>query len=37
MDEIAGFAPSDTSGFIGVQAIRLKKWGVKKGEMGERM
>ncbi len=37
MDEIAGFAPSDTSGFIGVQAIRLKKWGQKKADAGERM
>lgn len=27
MDEIGSFEPSETSGFIGVQAIRLKKYG----------
>ena len=37
MDEISGFAPTDTTGFIGVQAIRLKKYGAKKAEKGERM
>ncbi|KAI9745778.1 MAG: argininosuccinate synthetase [Candelina submexicana] len=37
MDEIGDFAPSDTSGFISVQAIRLKKYGSMKLEAGERM
>ncbi|MCJ1284778.1 argininosuccinate synthetase [Xylographa opegraphella] len=37
MDEITGFEPSETSGFIGVQAIRLKKYGTMKGEKGERL
>lgn len=31
MDEVEGFAPTDTTGFIGVQAIRLKKYGAVKG------
>ena len=34
MDEIGDFAPSDTSGFISVQAIRLKKYGKAKEESG---
>jgi argininosuccinate synthase len=37
MDAVEGFAPSDTSGFIGVQAIRLKKYGSMKAEKGERL
>lgn len=37
MDEIGDFAPSDTTGFITVQAIRLKKYGEMKGAKGERM
>ncbi|MDI1490898.1 MAG: argininosuccinate synthetase [Ramalina farinacea] len=37
MDEIGDFAPSETGGFIGVQAIRLKKYGSMKSEAGERM
>ena len=37
MDEIGDFAPSETSGFIGVQAIRLKKYGAMKAEKGEVM
>jgi argininosuccinate synthase len=37
MDEIGGFEPSDTSGFIAVQAIRLKKYGDMKMEKGERL
>ena len=37
MDEVEGFAPSETSGFIGVQAIRLKKYGMEKAEKGERL
>ena len=34
MDEIGDFAPSDTTGFISVQAIRLKKYGKKMEEEG---
>ncbi|KAL9114564.1 MAG: hypothetical protein Q9187_007451 [Circinaria calcarea] len=37
MDEIGDFAPSETSGFIGVMAIRLKKYGAMKAEKGERL
>ena len=37
MDEIGSFEPSETTGFIGVQAIRLKKFGQMKAERGERM
>ena len=35
MDEIGDFAPSDTTGFISVQAIRLKKYGKAKDEAGK--
>jgi argininosuccinate synthase len=35
MDEIGDFEPTDTTGFINVQAIRLKKYGKMKEEMGE--
>ncbi|KAF2093091.1 argininosuccinate synthase [Rhizodiscina lignyota] len=35
MDEIGDFKPDDTTGFISVQAIRLKKYGKKKEEVGE--
>ena len=35
MDEIGDFAPSDTTGFISVQAIRLKKYGKAKEESGK--
>ncbi|KAF3917128.1 hypothetical protein ABW20_dc0107372 [Dactylellina cionopaga] len=37
MDEIGDFAPSETTGFISVQAIRLKKYGLKKQEDGEKL
>jgi len=37
MDEIGDFKPEDTTGFISVQAIRLKKYGSKMQEMGEKM
>lgn len=37
MDEIGDFAPSETGGFITVQAIRLKKYGAMKKEAGEPM
>ena len=34
MDEIGDFAPTDTTGFISVQAIRLKKYGKAKAASG---
>ena len=37
MDEIGAFEPSETGGFISVQAIRLKKYGAMKEEKGERL
>lgn len=37
MDSIGDFAPSETGGFISVQAIRLKKYGQAKAEAGERL
>ncbi|MCJ1252478.1 argininosuccinate synthetase [Lignoscripta atroalba] len=37
MDEIGAFEPSETGGFISVQAIRLKKYGAMKAEKGERL
>ncbi|TVY22044.1 Argininosuccinate synthase [Lachnellula arida] len=37
MDEIGDFAPSETGGFITVQAIRLKKYGQAKADAGERL
>ncbi|CAG8973990.1 hypothetical protein HYALB_00011568 [Hymenoscyphus albidus] len=37
MDEIGAFAPADTTGFISVQAIRLKKYGEAKEAKGERL
>jgi argininosuccinate synthase len=37
MDEIGDFEPTDASGFIKVQAIRLKKYGQMKAEKGERL
>lgn len=37
MDEIGDFEPSETGGFIKVQAIRLKKYGQMKQEKGEKM
>ncbi|KAI9851801.1 MAG: argininosuccinate synthetase [Thelocarpon superellum] len=38
MDEIgSSFQPVDTTGFIAVQAIRLKKYGAVKAERGERL
>ncbi|KAF3022420.1 argininosuccinate synthetase [Neopestalotiopsis sp. 37M] len=35
MDEIGDFSPKDTTGFISVNAIRLKKYGKAKEERGE--
>lgn len=37
MDIIGGLEPVDSTGFINVQAIRLKKYGQKKAELGERL
>ncbi|TGO63633.1 hypothetical protein BOTNAR_0097g00030 [Botryotinia narcissicola] len=37
MDEIGSFAPADTTGFISVQSIRLKKYGEAKAAAGERL
>lgn len=35
MDELTGFQPQEASGFIAVQAIRIKKYGEAKKEKGE--
>lgn len=35
MDTLENFSPVDTSGFIGIQSIRLKKYGLQKVEDGE--
>jgi len=37
MDIIGGLEPIDSTGFINVQAIRLKKYGLKKLQLGEKM
>ncbi|KAH0544105.1 hypothetical protein FGG08_001723 [Glutinoglossum americanum] len=37
MDEIGSFAPTDTTGFISVQAIRLKKYGQKALDEGRKL
>jgi argininosuccinate synthase len=37
MDEIGAFEPADTTGFISVQAIRLKKFGQKAQEEGRKL
>jgi argininosuccinate synthase len=37
MDEIGDFVPSDSTGFISVLAIRLKKYGQAKQAKGERL
>ncbi|KAI0997135.1 Argininosuccinate synthase [Podosphaera aphanis] len=37
MDEIGAFSPVDTTGFISVQAIRIKKYGEAKAALGETM
>ena len=36
MDELTDFDPTDTTGFIAVQAIRIKKYGESKLEKGEK-
>ncbi|EFX02371.1 argininosuccinate synthase [Grosmannia clavigera kw1407] len=35
MDSLVDFSPVDTSGFININAIRLKKYGIQKAEAGE--
>lgn len=35
MDSLDNFSPVDTTGFIGIQSIRLKKYGLQKAEEGE--
>lgn len=37
MDELTGFSPEDTSGFIAVQAIRIKKYGEAAREKGSHL
>jgi len=37
MDELGGFEPTDTTGFIQIESIRIKKWGqanISKGQAG---
>ncbi|KAL7004327.1 argininosuccinate synthetase [Cystobasidiomycetes sp. EMM_F5] len=34
MDELGGFQPTDTSGFIKIEAIRLRKWGEAREKGG---
>ncbi|ODQ55973.1 argininosuccinate synthetase [Saitoella complicata NRRL Y-17804] len=36
MDELGGFEPTDTSGFIAIESIRLRKFGQAKMERGEK-
>lgn len=35
MDSLEGFSPEDTTGFIEIQAIRLKKYGLQKIKDGK--
>ncbi|KAJ5595208.1 Argininosuccinate synthase [Penicillium hispanicum] len=37
MDEIGDFSPAETTGFITVSAIRLKKYGQMKADAGEKL
>jgi argininosuccinate synthase len=37
MDSLDNFSPEDTTGFIGIQSIRLKKYGLQKVEEGENL
>jgi argininosuccinate synthase len=30
MDELGGFKPEATTGFIDIESIRIKKWGAAK-------
>ncbi|KAM0755758.1 argininosuccinate synthetase [Meredithblackwellia eburnea MCA 4105] len=34
MDELGGFSPTETSGFIAIESIRLKKWGEARLQRG---
>ncbi|KAF8646888.1 hypothetical protein AX16_007065 [Volvariella volvacea WC 439] len=37
MDELGGFEPTDTTGFIAIESIRIKKWAqanIRKGQSG---
>ena len=34
MDEMGGFEPENTSGFIAVQAIRLRRFGLGQSQKG---
>lgn len=35
MDEMGGFEPTDTSGFIKIESIRLRKWGTQRESEGK--
>lgn len=35
MDELGGFEPTDTSGFIAIESIRIKKWAQSKVAKGQ--
>nr|CAI12844.1 argininosuccinate synthetase [Agaricus bisporus]CAI12846.1 argininosuccinate synthetase [Agaricus bisporus] len=35
MDELGGFEPTDTTGFISIESIRLKKWAQSKAAKGQ--
>ncbi|EJD43711.1 argininosuccinate synthetase [Auricularia subglabra TFB-10046 SS5] len=35
MDELGGFLPTDTSGFIQIESIRIKKWGQANQRRGQ--
>ena len=37
MDSLDNFSPVDTTGFIGIQSIRLMKYGLQKAEEGENL
>lgn len=37
MDSLEDFSPVDTTGFIGIQSIRLKKYGLTKSDEGNNL
>lgn len=37
MNTLEDFSPTDMTGFIGIQSIRLKKYGLQKAEEGEKL
>ncbi|POW01641.1 hypothetical protein PSTT_12353 [Puccinia striiformis] len=37
MDEMGGFEPTDTSGFIQIESIRLRKWGAQREAQGKEL